>query len=91
MTGAVCTLCCIYVLRACIIIEKRKKHLREREHTPIWKEVKIIAKENNIVKWKFKESVAITQEKKDNLLNKKEERNVISDIWSAIITQIKVN
>ena len=30
-------------------------------------------------------------EKKDNLLNKKEERKVISDIWSAIITQIKVN
>ena len=52
----------------------------------------MIAKENNIVKRKFKESVAITQEKKDNnLSNKKEERKVISDIWSAMITQIKVN
>ena len=67
------------------------QHLRESRHTPIWKEVEIIAKENNIVKRKFKESVAITQERKDNLLNKKEERKVISDIWSAIITQIKVN
>ena len=52
----------------------------------------MIAKENNIVKRKFKESVAITQEKKDNnFSNKKEERKVISDIWSAMITQIKVN
>ena len=67
------------------------QHLRESRRTSIWKEVEIIAKENNIVKQKFKESVAITQEKKGNLLNKKEERKVISDIWSAIITQIKVN
>ena len=58
---------------------------------PNWKEVEILAKENNIVKRKFKESVATLQGKKDNLLNKKEERTVISDIWSAIITQIKVN
>ena len=67
------------------------QHLRESRHTPNWKEIEILAKENNIVKRKFKESVAISQEKKDNLLNKKEERKVISDIWSAIITQIKVN
>ena len=58
---------------------------------PNWKEVEILAKENNIVKRKFKESVATLQGKKDNRLNKKEERTVISDIWSAIITQIKVN
>ena len=67
------------------------QHLLESRHTPIWKEVEIIAKENNIVKQKFKESVAIMQERKDNLWNKTEERKVISDIWSAIITQIKVN
>ena len=67
------------------------QHLRESRHTPIWEMVEIIAKEGNIAKWKFKESVAITQEKKNNLLNKKEERKVISDIWSAIITHIKVN
>ena len=63
----------------------------ESRHTPNWKEVEILAKENNIVKRKFKESVAISQEKKDNLLNKKEERKVISDIWSAMTTQIKIN
>ena len=67
------------------------QHLRESRHTAIWNEVEIIAKENNLVKLKYKESVSITQEKKDNLLNKNEERNVISDIWSAVITQIKVN
>ena len=63
------------------------QHLRESRHTPNWKEVEILAKENNIVKQKFKESVEISQKKKDNLLNKKEE----SSIWSEIITQIKVN
>ena len=52
--------------------------------------MEILAKEKNIGKQKFKESAATSQEKKDNLLNKKEER-VMSDIWSAIITQIKVN
>ena len=31
------------------------------------------------------------QETKGNLLNKKEQRKVISDILSVIITQIKVN
>ena len=67
------------------------QHLGESKHTPIWKEVEIIATENNIAKRKFKESDAITQERKDNLLNKKEEKKVISDIWSGIITQIKVN
>ena len=67
------------------------QHLRESRHTPNCKEIEILARENNIVKRKFKESVAISQEKKDNLLNKKEERKVTSDIWSAIITQIKVN
>ena len=61
------------------------QHLRESRHTPNWKEIEILARENNIVKRKFKESVAISQKKKDNLLNKKEERKVISDIWSAII------
>ena len=30
------------------------QHLRESRHKPNWKEVEILAKENNIVKWKFK-------------------------------------
>ena len=66
-------------------------HLRENGHTPNWEKVEILAKENNTVKQKFQESVAITQELKDNLLSKQEETKIISDIWSAIITQIKVN
>ena len=56
------------------------QHLRESGHTHNWEDVEILAKiENNIVEQKFKEIVAITQEKKNSLLNKKEERN-ISDI-----------
>ena len=43
------------------------QHLRESRHTPNYKEVKIVAKENNIVKRKLKESVAISQEKQGNL------------------------
>ena len=49
------------------------QHIRESRHTPIWKEVEIKPKENTIVKRKFKESVAIAQENKDSLLNKKDE------------------
>ena len=66
------------------------KHLRESGHTPNWEQTEIVTKENNLVKRKFKESVAITQEDRFNLLNKKEERKVISDVWSAIFTQIKL-
>ena len=47
------------------------QHLNESRHTPNWKEVEIQGKENNIIKQKFKESVAILQEKKDNILNKR--------------------
>ena len=67
------------------------QHLRENGHAPNWEEVKIPAKENNIVKGKLKKGIVIMQEKKKNLLNKKVERKVINDIWNAIITQIKVN
>ena len=67
------------------------QHRRESRHTPNWKEAEILAKENNIVKRRLKENVAISQEEKDKILNKKEERKVISDIWSEIITQIKLN
>ena len=68
------------------VSEITPEHLGESRHTSNWKEVEILAKEKNIIKRKFKESVAILQEKKDNLLNKKEDRKVISDTWSAIIT-----
>ena len=67
------------------------QHLRESGHAPNWKEVETLAKENNIVKQKLKESAAISQEKTDKLFNKKEERKGMSDIWSAIITQSKFN
>ena len=60
------------------------QHLRESWHTPNWKEVEILPKENNNVKQKL-------QFRKNNLLNKKEERKFISDIWIVIITQSKVN
>ena len=40
------------------------QHLRESRHTSNWKELQILAEENKIVKGKFKESVAILQEKK---------------------------
>ena len=56
------------------------EHLRKSRNTPNWAEIEILATENNIANWKFKESVAITQEKNDNILNKKEERRVTSDI-----------
>ena len=38
-----------------------------------------------------KNSKKVLQFRKNNLLNKKEERKFISDIWIVIITQSKVN
>ena len=67
------------------------KHLRESGHRPKWEETEIFTEEQHLVKRKFKESVAITQEEKDNLLNKKEVRKVLSDVWITIFTQIKLN
>ena len=67
------------------------QHLRESRHTPNCKEVELLLKENNAVKRKFKESVTISNEKKDNLLNKKEKRKVPSDIWGTKIPRTKVN
>ena len=46
------------------------QHVRESRHTPNWKEIEILSKENNIVKRKLKESVAISQEKQGNLWTK---------------------
>lgn len=66
-------------------------NISEKVHIPLIRKVDIIAKENNIAKRKFKKSVANMQETKGNLLNKKEQRKVISDILSAITTQIRVN
>ena len=67
------------------------QHLRESEHTVNCEDVGILAeKENNNLEQKFKKRVAIKQEKR-YFLNKKEKREVISDIWSAIITQIEVD
>ena len=42
-------------------------HLRKSRHTPNLEEAEILAREINIVKRKFKKSVAITQQKMDNL------------------------
>ena len=58
------------------------QHLRQTGHTPNWKEVEILAKENNIAKQNVKESVAVTQGMKDNFLNKKDETKFIIDIKS---------
>ena len=58
------------------------QHLRQTGHTPNWKEVEILAKENNIPKQNVKESVAVTQGIEDNFLNKKGEIKFITDIWS---------
>ena len=42
-----------------------------------------MAQKKKIAKRKFKQSVEITQENKNNLLNKKEERKVTSGVWNT--------
>ena len=40
------------------------QHIRESRHRPNWKEIEIQARQNNIVRRKFKESVAISQKRR---------------------------
>ena len=60
------------------------EHLRQTIHKANFDDVEILNKESNFIKRKFKEAIAI---KKNNapLLNKKEEKKAISNVWENII------
>ena len=60
------------------------QHITKYNHTADLENVKIIYKETNFVKRKFKEALAI-YENLESVMNKKEEVKAISNIWENLI------
>ena len=56
------------------------QHMKDTRHAAALESIKIIIYENNSKKNKFKEAARITFHKKDQLMNKKEERKTISNL-----------
>ena len=52
---------------------------------PAWVDVRIIYRENNWKKGKFKEAARITSHNKEQLMNKKDERKTISNLWNIVL------
>ena len=51
----------------------------------VWDDVRIIYRENNWKNRKFKEAARIASQNKEQLINKKDERKIISNIWNIIL------
>ena len=49
--------------------------MRITDHSPAWYNVRITYRENNWEKRKFKEAAEITSHNKEQLMNKKDEKN----------------
>ena len=54
-------------------------------HFPAWDDVRIIYKENNQKKRKFKEAARITSCNKEQLINKKDKGKKISNLWNIVL------
>ena len=59
--------------------------MKTTSHSPAWDEVRIIYRENNWKKRKLKEAAIITSENKEQLINKKDERKLISNLWNIVL------
>ena len=60
------------------------QHIKQTGHQAKFNDVKVLYKENNFAKRKFKEAIAIKKHK-CNLLNKKEEIKILSDAWENLL------
>ena len=54
-------------------------------HSPAWNGLSVIYRENNWKKRKFKEAARITSHNKEQLMNKKDERKSISNLWNIVL------
>ena len=54
-------------------------------HSPAWDDVRIIYREINWKKTKFKEAARITSHNKEQLMNRKDERRAISNLWNIVL------
>ena len=61
------------------------QHMKTTGHAPAWNDVKIIYRENNWKKRKFKQTARITSHNKEQLMNKKDERKTISNLWNIVL------
>ena len=61
------------------------QHMKTTGHFPAWKDVRIIYRENNWKKRKLKEAAKITLHNKEQLMNKKDERKTISNLWNIVL------
>ena len=58
------------------------QHMKTTSHSPACDDVRIICRENNWKKRQFKEAARTTSYNKEQLMNKSNERNTISNLWS---------
>ena len=54
-------------------------------HSPVCNNVRIIYRENNWKKRKFKEAARIKSYNKEQLMNKRDERKAISNLWNIVL------
>ena len=59
-------------------------HIKNTGHNIDWKSTKILFKEKNYIKRKFKEGLAI-KKCEGHTMNKKEETKIISDMWENLL------
>ena len=60
------------------------QHLKQTNHEADFDDVKVLFRERNFRMRKFKEALAI-KEHKTNLLNKKEEIKLLSNVWENLL------
>ena len=66
-------------------ITGHSQHMKTTGHSPAWDDVAIIYRENNWKKRKFKEAARrVILHNKEQLMNKKEERKTISNLWNIV-------
>ena len=59
-------------------------HIKNTGHNIDWENTKVLCKEQNHIKRKFKEGLEI-KKCKGRTMNKKEESKIISDIWENVL------
>ena len=61
------------------------QHMKTTGHSRVWDDVRIIYRDNNWKKRKFKEAARITSHNEEQLMNKKDERKTNSNSWKIVL------
>ena len=61
------------------------QHMKTTGRSPARDDVRIIYRENNWKKRKLKEAARIISHNKEQLMNKKDERKTISNLWNVVL------